>query len=169
MHDINILLSSEGCFHNSGLVHTLGSVRTLRFVDALGLAGNPDSAGSHQSDPTAAEGIGQGGTLGAADAAEGCTHPVGIPLAAACTPGEIAPAVGDTPGVLAVCSHRDPEVCNPDYAVDSAGSRAGTVKEDYTAAGNPVPAEAEAHILPALSDHPAKPAQAGSNHRDAPP
>ncbi|KAI6772905.1 hypothetical protein HG530_003863 [Fusarium avenaceum] len=155
--------------YHSGLVHTLGSVRTLRFVDALGLAGNPDSAGSHQRDPTAAAGIDQGGTLGAADAAEACTRLVGIPLVAACTPGETAPAVGDTPGVLAVCSHRDPEVCNLDSAVDPAASRAGTVKEDYTAAGNPVLAEAEAHILPAPSGHPAKPAQADSNHRDAPP
>lgn len=163
MHGIDILLSSEGYFHNSGLVHTLGS------VGAFGLAGNPDSAGSHQRGPTAAGDIDQGGTLGAADAAEACTHPVGIPLVAACTPGETAPAVGDTPGVLAVCSHRDPKVCNPDSAVDPAASRAGTVKEDYTAAGNPVLAEAEAHILPAPSGHPAKPVQAGSNHRDAPP
>src|SRR5690349_23104251 len=40
VHGIDILLSSEGCFHNPGLVHILGSVRTLRFVDILDLADN---------------------------------------------------------------------------------------------------------------------------------
>lgn len=194
-------LSSEGCFRSSGLARTLGSVGSLEIAGNPD-SDNPHSAGIPPSDLTdvvAAEGTGQGDTLDAAAVAEVDTRPdveVCNPAGTGAVVGNRPVALEvdtrralevrslDSAGVYSpalekACSPVPGEACNRDSAAVCSPGSAGnqvdcpqTVREDYTAAGNPLHVvPTVVHNLPDLTSIlpvlPVKPAQAHSNHQDS--